>query len=210
MSNNLTVSGFWRGWHASFNKWLVRYIYVPLGGRERKALNTGAVFLFVALWHELSLSLLAWGGLNALFMAFESAAQRAIARSAYAADLQARAPFIARQLKAALGALNLWALMIANLIGYSLGVRGYAHVAWLRPTQDRGASDLAIVAYYTLVFWAGANIMVNLEERRAVERAEVAAAAALIAPATGGAPATGAPPKRCPTGATAGESPHSS
>ena len=135
MSNNYTVSGFWRGWHASFNKWLVRYIYVPLGGRERKALNAGAVFLFVALWHELSLSLLAWGGLNALFMACESAARRAIARSACAADLQARAPFVARQLKAALGALNIWALIGANLIGYSLGVGGYARVAWLRPAQ---------------------------------------------------------------------------
>ena len=100
MSSNYTVSGFWRGWHASFNKWLVRYIYVPLGGRERKALNAGAVFLFVALWHELSLALLAWGGLNALFMACESAARRAIARSACAADLQARAPFVARPLQA--------------------------------------------------------------------------------------------------------------
>lgn len=26
-------AGFWQAWHRSFNRWLVRYIYVPLGGR---------------------------------------------------------------------------------------------------------------------------------------------------------------------------------
>jgi hypothetical protein len=79
----------------------------------------------------------------------------------------------------------------------------------LRPAQDRGASDFAVVAHYTLVFWAAANVMINLEERRAAERAEAAAAAALLAPAAGAA-ATGAAPAMCPTGASAGESPHSS
>ena len=32
MSNNCTLTGFWRNWHCSFNRWLVRYVYVPLGG----------------------------------------------------------------------------------------------------------------------------------------------------------------------------------
>ena len=30
-----TISDFWRGWHSSYNKWLVRYIYIPLGGSLR-------------------------------------------------------------------------------------------------------------------------------------------------------------------------------
>ncbi len=28
------LAGFWKGWHCSFNRWLVRYVYVPLGGHR--------------------------------------------------------------------------------------------------------------------------------------------------------------------------------
>ena len=51
MSNNYTVRGFWRAWHCSFNRWLVRYIYIPLGGNRhgalRTALHAAVVFSFV-------------------------------------------------------------------------------------------------------------------------------------------------------------------
>jgi len=30
-----SILGFWRHWHQSFNVWLIRYLYVPLGGRGR-------------------------------------------------------------------------------------------------------------------------------------------------------------------------------
>ena len=26
MCNNFSLTGFWRGWHSSFNRWLVRYL----------------------------------------------------------------------------------------------------------------------------------------------------------------------------------------
>lgn len=57
MSNNYTVRGFWRAWHRSFNRWLVRYVFVPLGGSRgvsmlRRVLTIGAVFTIVAIWHE--------------------------------------------------------------------------------------------------------------------------------------------------------------
>ena len=44
------IQGFWKGWHASFNQWLVRYIYVPLGGSSMRLLNIWLIFTFVALW----------------------------------------------------------------------------------------------------------------------------------------------------------------
>ena len=166
MSNNYTIAGFWRGWHASFNKWLVRYIYVPIGGRNAAtrcvvfirrisglmsliyalcppliflmlsfsplSRNSAAVFIFVAIWHELSVSLIAWGALNALFMACESVVQRWIQQSARYDALSASSPFIARQLRAVIGTANVWALIAVNLIGYSIGVTGFAHIAWER------------------------------------------------------------------------------
>lgn len=50
------AQGFWRGWHASFNRWLVRYLYIPLGGSRRRALAIWPAFFFVALWHDLEAS----------------------------------------------------------------------------------------------------------------------------------------------------------
>lgn len=32
MSDNYSTFAFWRGWHRSYNRWLIRYIYIPLGG----------------------------------------------------------------------------------------------------------------------------------------------------------------------------------
>eukprot|EP00435_Cladocopium_sp_Y103_P050831 s3831_g15.t1 len=72
--NNYCITSFWRGWHVSFNRWLIRYLYVPLGGRKYRLVNVWLVFGFVALWHDAELKLLAWGMLNALFMVGESLA----------------------------------------------------------------------------------------------------------------------------------------
>ena len=58
--NNYSFEGFWRQWHRSFNIWLIRYMYIPLGGKQKKFLNTFVIFSFVALWHELKLHLLIW------------------------------------------------------------------------------------------------------------------------------------------------------
>ncbi|KAG8708226.1 glycerol transporter [Ceratobasidium sp. 395] len=64
MANNYSAFGFWRSWHRSYNLWVIRYIYIPLGGSAHVLRNTLAVFTFVALWHDLSFKLLAWGWLG--------------------------------------------------------------------------------------------------------------------------------------------------
>ena len=53
-----SLASFWRSWHASFNQWLVRYLYVPLGGRAARWRNLALCFAFVALWHDATLKLL--------------------------------------------------------------------------------------------------------------------------------------------------------
>ena len=63
--------GFWRNWHASFNRWLVRYVYVPLGGAAWRAANVWLIFGFVALWHDLEPRLLGWAALTCLLFAPE-------------------------------------------------------------------------------------------------------------------------------------------
>ncbi len=58
--NNYSFEGFWRQWHRSFNIWLIRYMYIPMGGSDKKFINTFIIFSFVALWHEVKLHLLVW------------------------------------------------------------------------------------------------------------------------------------------------------
>lgn len=65
------AQGFWKNWHASYNLWLVRYLYVPLGGARRRALAIWPIFTFVAAWHDLEWRLLAWAWLSCLLFAPE-------------------------------------------------------------------------------------------------------------------------------------------
>ena len=58
--NNYSFEGFWRQWHRSYNVWLIRYMYIPLGGKNKKLFNTFIIFSFVALWHDLKFNLLLW------------------------------------------------------------------------------------------------------------------------------------------------------
>jgi len=74
--NNYSALGFWRSWHRSFNLWIIRYIYIPLGGSHRTMYNILIVFTFVAVWHDIQLKLLAWGWLISLFIVPEIAAGR--------------------------------------------------------------------------------------------------------------------------------------
>lgn len=69
--NNFDISGFWRTWHASFNRWLIRYMYIPMGGSKKRLLNVWPIFTFVALWHDFEWHLLKWAWLMALFIAPE-------------------------------------------------------------------------------------------------------------------------------------------
>lgn len=53
-----------------------RYIYVPMGGSQNAFRATLVVFTFVALWHDISWSLLAWGWAVTLFLLPEMIARR--------------------------------------------------------------------------------------------------------------------------------------
>ncbi|KAF8438295.1 MBOAT, membrane-bound O-acyltransferase family-domain-containing protein [Terfezia claveryi] len=120
MSDNYSATGFWRSWHRSFNRWIVRYIYVPLGGNKKfPVLNMLAVFTFVALWHDISLRLLAWGWLVTLFVLPEFVAQKLFP----AGKFEGRETLY-RHLCAAGAVGNILMMMAANLVGFAIGLDG--------------------------------------------------------------------------------------
>ncbi|KAM5430484.1 glycerol transporter [Microsporum canis] len=140
MSNNYSALAFWRGWHRSFNRWVVRYMYIPLGGggrgrsstsspsdsskpsllsKARGVVNFLAVFTFVAVWHDINLRLLMWGWLITLFVLPE-----VICTILFPAKRWQSHPNTYRVL-CGIGAVgNILPMMAANLIGFAVGLDG--------------------------------------------------------------------------------------
>jgi hypothetical protein len=81
---------FWHAWRGTMTQWLVRYVYIPLGGnRRRQTRNIAAAFTVSMLWHwagqpflgapmwPLQLAPIAlWAALNAAAVAGQAAARR--------------------------------------------------------------------------------------------------------------------------------------
>ncbi|KAI0247695.1 MBOAT-domain-containing protein [Lactifluus subvellereus] len=118
MANNYSPLGFWRAWHRSYNLWIVRYLYIPLGGTHRLVATSVLIFTFVALWHDLSPRLLAWGWLAAILIFPEVMAKRTLPPSLFGER------WWYRHVCAAGGVFNILLMMGANLVGFVLGVDG--------------------------------------------------------------------------------------
>ncbi|KAI4245882.1 MAG: hypothetical protein LQ352_006494, partial [Teloschistes flavicans] len=130
MSDNYSTLAFWRGWHRSFNRWIVRYIYIPLGGsgspgthgqwgKARAIFNMLAVFTFVALWHDIQMKLLIWGWLITLFVLPEVLAGYAFPKRKWQTHRDAY------RVICGIGAVgNVLMMMAANLVGFAVGLDG--------------------------------------------------------------------------------------
>jgi len=66
---------FWKGWHITLNAWFRDYFFFVIAKKDRKGKFTDIflllTFLLIALWHELSLTLLIWGIFNGLWIVLE-------------------------------------------------------------------------------------------------------------------------------------------
>jgi D-alanyl-lipoteichoic acid acyltransferase DltB (MBOAT superfamily) len=121
MSNNYCFEDFWRQWHRAFNQWLIRYLFVPLGGSRYKIYNIWVVFGFVAIWHDLSMNLLAWGWGMCLFIMPEVMVKRVFASNKFA---EFRQTITYNWMCAMGGGFYIILMMIANLVGFSFGISG--------------------------------------------------------------------------------------
>ncbi|PRQ56153.1 putative membrane bound O-acyl transferase, MBOAT [Rosa chinensis] len=159
VNNCYNLESFWKNWHASYNKWLVRYLYIPLGGSQRKLLNVWVVFTFVAIWHDLEWKLLSWAWLTCLFfipeIIFKSAAAAFQAKTALG-------EFIVREFSAAAGAVTITCLMVANLVGFVIGPSG---ISWL-VSQFLSRDGLPVLAGMLLTFYVGTKLMFHIRDAK--------------------------------------------
>ncbi|SEA22785.1 alginate O-acetyltransferase complex protein AlgI [Pseudobutyrivibrio sp. ACV-2] len=60
----VSVSDFYRRWHATLGSWFKDYIYIPLGGSKkgnaRTILNLFVVWVVTGLWHGMTLNFIIW------------------------------------------------------------------------------------------------------------------------------------------------------
>jgi D-alanyl-lipoteichoic acid acyltransferase DltB (MBOAT superfamily) len=79
--NNYSISGFWRSWHRSLYYFILRYIYVPLGGSKSKTWSVWIIFLFIAVWHDLWMRWIAWAFFNCCGIILEMIVVHAVAKT---------------------------------------------------------------------------------------------------------------------------------
>ena len=81
---SLSVAEFWRRWHISLNRWLIDYLYIPLGGSRcsklRKNYNTLITFVLSGLWHGADWGYIIWGLLNGVYIIIEAECKALLAR----------------------------------------------------------------------------------------------------------------------------------
>lgn len=153
MDNNYSALAFWRAWHRSFNRWVTRYVYVPLGGSSHRILNTLCVFSFVAIWHDIELKLLMWGWLVVLFLLPE------ISATLYFKQFESKWWY--RHVCAIGAVLNIWMMMIANLFGFCLGKEGTIGLLHEMFSTIRGFEFFALSL---IALFSAAQVMFELRE----------------------------------------------
>ncbi|MCF8450056.1 MAG: hypothetical protein K9G49_09330 [Taibaiella sp.] len=62
---------FWRRWHTSLRRWMLDYLYIPLGGNKGSTamyiFSLLFIFTFSGLWHGANMTFICWGLLNGLY-----------------------------------------------------------------------------------------------------------------------------------------------
>ncbi|PHT90536.1 hypothetical protein T459_05649, partial [Capsicum annuum] len=131
INNCYNLESFWRNWHASFTKWLVRYMYIPLGGTQTKLLNVWVILTFVAVWHDLEWKLLSWAWLTCIVFIPEMIVKSTTNTLKVLSFEFLLASFYTmnfHELSAVDGAITITCLMVANLVGFVIGSSG---INWL-------------------------------------------------------------------------------
>ena len=67
-----SIIDFWRRWHITLSQFLLRYLYIPLGGNRlgewRRQINLMVTMLLGGLWHGAGWTFVFWGGLHGAYL----------------------------------------------------------------------------------------------------------------------------------------------
>ena len=164
--NNYSIALFWKGWHSSFNLWIVRYIYIPLGGSAlttfTRLLNILLVFTFVALWHDLDWRVFHWAFFVSAIFVPELVGGAIYGNSKFFKTLKLSHPYWCKRIVICAGSLNVFLLIACNLVGYVFGFDGLGILVRL---AHRTATPVA-VAFVCVCFYCAVSLMMYLERQK--------------------------------------------
>ncbi|XP_020581794.1 putative membrane-bound O-acyltransferase C24H6.01c [Phalaenopsis equestris] len=157
LNNCYSLETFWKSWHASFNKWIVRYMYIPLGGSQKKLFNMWIIFTFVALWHDIEWKLLLWAWLTCIFFIPELVIKSSISSFT---PRSAAGKFVLREMSAVAGAVTITCLMVANLVGYVVGPSGTSLLISRLFRRD----GFPVLVFIFLSFYVAVKLMFHIRD----------------------------------------------
>ena len=71
-----SVKELWQRWHITLSRFLIQYVYIPLGGSRRGKLrtigNTFIIFFLSGLWHGANWTYVAWGTMQGLLVIWDN------------------------------------------------------------------------------------------------------------------------------------------
>ncbi|XP_043917687.1 protein-cysteine N-palmitoyltransferase HHAT [Protopterus annectens] len=116
-----SFTGLWRNFDVGLHRWLIRYIYIPLGGSQHglpgMMFSTAMAFGFVFYWHGGHGYLFIWAVLNWLGIIVENGVKRVLfIPSVWNIIERSMSPRMRRRAYAALASFSTAMLILSNLV----------------------------------------------------------------------------------------------
>ena len=138
-------------------------MYIPMGGRSTRMGNIWLIFLFVALWHDMEMKLIAWGLLNAFFYTLEVSGSYFMNSEFVQKNLSSNAITYIGLFS---GATYIIILVMVNLLGYSMMGTDGTSLVFSKLLSYEGFR-VVVISYYFLV--NGVNLMSYITELRSTK-----------------------------------------
>ena len=134
-----SVTEFWQRWHMTLSKWMLVYLYIPLGGNQvpqwRMYFNLWIVFLISGFWHGAAWTFIFWGAYFGFFLMLEKFCDQ----RGWVIPL----PKVFRQLLTFIVIMNSWVLFRAESLEYAIGMIGRMY--GLTPQLQAATEPFALI-----------------------------------------------------------------